>query len=320
MTNCIPDNSYRTLWPCNTIHSTPWEKTMSSAIRKLPRIVSAIAILLTLAGSALAKDSITWMEATAPPFFIHDGPYKGQGYEDLVTEIIIESLPEYQHTRTIANITRHYKEFELGHDVCNVGLYKTPEREKFMYFSIPSFFTYPTVLIVDKSKWAAFGNTKMVKLADVLKSNKLIIGRGENRSYGKSVDEVLDKHGTKNNIFSFEGQELSLNFFNMLKLDRLDGLIGLPEEAMYQAERLGIRDQIMTIDIAENQGNPESWFSYVACSKTAWGKKVIDDINRVLIEKRPSDRYRATYERWLDESSHEGYRKLYSDVFLKVTK
>lgn len=293
---------------------------MSSVIRTLPHIASAVAILLLCAWPSSAKDSITWMEATAPPFFIHEGPYTGQGYEDLVTDILIEHLPHYQHKRTIASITRHYKEFEQGHDVCNVGLYKTPEREKFMYFSIPSFFTYPTVLIIDKSKWAAFGNTKMVKLADILKSDKLIIGRGENRSYGKPVDEVLNTYGTPNNIFAFEGQELSLNFFNMLKLDRLDGLIGLPEEAMYQAERLGIRDQIMTIDIEENQGNPESWFSYVACSKTAWGRKVIDDINRVLIEQRPSDRYRATYERWLDESSHEGYRKLYGDVFLKVTK
>lgn len=289
---------------------------MSSSFRYVRVVVPVFAIILILASPALAKESITWMEATAPPFFIHEGQYKGQGYEDLVTNILIENLPQYTHTRSIANITRHYKEFELGHNVCNVGLYRTPEREKFMYFSLPSFFTYPTVLIIDKSKWPAFGNAKMVKLSHILKSNTLIIGRGENRSYGKFVDEILDKHGTKENLFAFEGQELSLNFFNMLKLDRLDGLIGLPEEAMYQAERLGIRGQIMTIDIEENQGNPESWFSYVACSKTEWGKKVIEDINRVLIEQRPSDRYRAAYERWLDESSHEGYRKLYKDVFL----
>lgn len=293
---------------------------MTSSLRSLRVIVPAFLAILALSFPVWAKESITWMEATAPPFFIHEGQYKGQGYEDLVTDILIENLPQYTHTRTIANITRHYKEFELGHNVCNVGLYKTPEREKFMYFSIPSFFTYPTVLIIDKTKWPAFGNSKMVKLSDILKANTLIIGRGENRSYGKFVDEVLDKHGNTKNLFAFEGQELSLNFFNMLKLDRLDGLIGLPEEAMFQAERLGIRDQIMTIDIEENQGNPESWFSYVACSKTDWGKKVIDDINRVLIEQRPSERYRAAYERWLDESSFEGYRKLYKEVFLNELK
>ena len=286
------------------------------------QVFAAVLVILTLTFPALssAKDSITWLEAVAPPFFIHEGPLKGQGYEDLITDILENSLPQYTHSRTVANITRHYYEFEQGQKVCNVGLYKTPEREKFMYFSIPSFFTYPTVLIIDKSKWAAFGNSKSVKLEDIMKSKKLIIGRGENRSYGKFVDEILNKYGTKENIFSYEGQELSLNFFKMLKLDRLDGLIGLPEEAMYQAERLGIRDQIMTIAIEENQSSPESWFSYVACSKTEWGKQAISDINKALLEQRPTDIYRAAYERWLDESSLEGYRKLYKEVFLSVTQ
>ena len=160
----------------------------------------------------------------------------------------------------------------------------------------------------------------MVKLEDILKSKKLIIGRGQNRSYGKFVDGLLNTYGTKENIFTFEGQELSLNFFQMLKVDRLDGLIGLPEEAMYQAERLGIRDQIMTLIIEENQTSPESWFSYVACSKTPWGKQAITDINQALPTQRPTEAYRGAYERWLDESSLEGYRKLYKEVFLKVTE
>ncbi len=289
----------------------------------LCRVQALAAVFFLIFASTVdsqAKDSITWLEAVAPPFFIHAGPLKGQGYEDLITDILEKSLPEYSHTRTIANITRHYYEFEQGQKVCNVGLYKTPEREKFMYFSIPSFFTYPTVLIIDKSKWPAFGKSKSVRLEDIMKSKKLIIGRGENRSYGKFVDDILNRYGTKENIFAYEGQELSLNFFKMLKLDRLDGLIGLPEEAMYQAERLGIRDQIMTIAIEENQTSPESWLSYVACSKTEWGKQAIANINSALLEQRPTDAYRAAYERWLDESSLEAYRKLYKEVFLSVNQ
>ncbi len=291
-----------------------------SLLHKIQAVTGVFILILTSATVSSAKDSITWLEAVAPPFFIHEGPLKGQGYEDLITNILEKNLPEYDHTRIVANITRHYYEFEQGQKVCNVGLYKTPQRETFMYFSIPSFFTYPTVLIIDKSKWPAFGKTKSVKLEDIMKSKKLIIGRGENRSYGKFVDEILNKYGTKENVFAYEGQELSLNFFKMLKLDRLDGLIGLPEEAMYQAERLGIRDQIMTITIEENQTSPESWFSYVACAKTEWGKQAITDINSALLEHRPTDAYRATYERWLDESSLAGYRKLYKEVFLKVTQ
>ena len=89
---------------------------MTSSLRSLRVIVPAFLAILALSFPVWAKESITWMEATAPPFFIHEGQYKGQGYEDLVTDILIENLPQYTHTRTIANITRHYKEFELGHN------------------------------------------------------------------------------------------------------------------------------------------------------------------------------------------------------------
>ena len=269
------------------------------------------------AGKALAQQTLTWLEAPAPPFFILEGELKGQGYEDMVTKIIIENMPEYQHEHLVATITRHYQEFKEGRQVCNVGLYKTPEREKFLYFSTPSFFTLPVVIVINKENHAAFGKAKSVKLADVLAKN-LIIGRAKNRSYGKNIDEVLTKQGTAANSFSFEGEELSLSLFEMLKRNRLDGLLSLPEEAMYQAERLGIRDKIMTLTIEETQNSFESWFSYVACSKTPWGRETIDKINAILKKERPTERYRATYERWLDESSYEGYRKLYQEVFLQV--
>ena len=105
----------------------------------------------------------------------------------------------------------------------------------------------------------------------------------------------------------------------MLKLNRLDALIILPEEAIYQAEKLGIKDEIMTLTIEENQVGYESWLSYVGCSKTEWGKKIIENIDQILLVQRPTKKYREAYERWLDESSLENYRKLYDKVFLQGT-
>jgi len=264
-----------------------------------------------------AKDSVTWMEAIAPPFFIHEGKNKGQGYEDVVTDILKENLSEYAHEEMTANISRHYYNFKQGQKVCNVGLYKTPEREEFLYFSTPSFFTLPTVLVIKKDKFADFGNSKIVRLDSLLKDGKLVIGRATNRSYGKYVDAILNKYKGRDNIFVFEGEELSHNFFQMLKLDRLDALISLPEEAIYQAEKLGIKDEIMTLTIEENQVGYESWLSYVGCSKTEWGKKIIKRINQILLTQRPTKKYREAYERWLDDSSLENYRKLYDTIFLK---
>jgi len=267
-----------------------------------------------------AKEILAWMEAVAPPFFIHEGPYKGQGYEDLITDILKESLPQYDHKHMQANISRHYQQWKQGENACSVGMFKTPERLEFTYFSIPSVFTLPTVLIIHKDRFEAFGGKKTVSLAELLKEGKLMIGRSSNRSYGIEFDTALNTYGNSKNIFKYEGPELSLNLFKMLQAGRIDALPGLPEEAMYLAETMGIRDQIVTLAVEENQANKESWLSYVACSKTEWGKKVIEEINQALIELRPTEKYRAAYERWLDPSTIEGYRKLYQEEFVSITE
>lgn len=284
----------------------------------LPVLVFFIVMPLFPAAAA-ANDSVTWMEAVAPPFFIHEGEFKGQGYEDVVTDILKENLPEYNHDEMRSNLSRHYYNFKQGQKVCNVGLYKTAEREEFLHFSIPSFFTLPTVLVIKKERLADFGGTKTIQLEPLLKNGKVTIGRAKNRSYGKDVDAILDKYKGRDNVFVFEGEELSKNFFQMIQLGRLDAMISLPEEAIYQAERLGIKDEIMTLTIEENQVGYDSWLSSVGCSKTEWGKKIIEKINQILLVQRPAKRYREAYERWLDESSLENYRKLYDEVFLQAT-
>ncbi len=285
-------------------------------------LLSCLSVFLFVATPThlMAKDSIAWMEAVAPPFFIHEGVLKGQGYEDLITEILKEKLPQYDHSHMIANISRHYQQWKQGEKSCSLAMFKTPEREEFAYFSIPSVFTLPIVLIIHKKDFEKFGASKTVSLEKLLKSNQYVIGRSNNRSYGVLFDKALDSYGNEDNIFSFEGAELSLNLFKMLIAGRIDALGALPEEAMYLSETLGFRDEIMTLNVTENQGEYSPLLTYVACSKTAWGKKTIQEINSVLIEERPTSRYRAAYERWLDPSSINNYRKLYQEVFLSIVE
>ena len=73
-------------------------------------------------------------------FFIHNGILKGQGYEDLITDILKKHLPEYNHEHMQATISRHYQQWKQGEPACSVAMFKTPEREEFVYFSIPSVF------------------------------------------------------------------------------------------------------------------------------------------------------------------------------------
>jgi len=278
-----------------------------------------VCLPLALAAPAWAKDSITWMETSMPPYLIQDGVFKNQGYGDVIARIIQSELVEYEHTEITTNITRHFYKFKQGDKVCSVGLFRTPEREAFMYFSIPSFLTLPAVLIIRKESLPQFGGKATVRLADVMNDKDMMIGLSKDRSFGIDTDAILNKYRGRDNILEIAGQELSRNLFKMLIKGRLDGLVGLPEEALYQAEQMGIRDQLTTLTIEENQTGYDSWLSSVGCSKTPWGKEVIDKINAILIKQRPTEHYRAAYERWLDPNSIERYRRAYQEVFLQRT-
>ena len=281
----------------------------------------AILICLThvLAVPAWAKDSITWMKTVMPPYLIQDGPFKDQGYGDVITRILQSHLAEYEHAEITTNITRHFYKFKQGDKVCSVGLFRSPERETFMYFSIPSFLTLPAVIIIRKESLPRFGGKTSVRLADVLNDKDMMIGLNKDRSFGIDTDAILNKYRGRGNTLEIAGQELSLNLFKMLMKGRLDGILGLPEEELYQAEQMGIREQLITLTIEENQTGYDGWLSSVGCSKAPWGKEVIDKINAILIKQRPTERYRAAYERWLDPGAIEQYRRVYREVFLEKT-
>jgi len=283
---------------------------------------SAMFALLLLSSPApvSAKDSVTWMEAPMPPYFIKEGVNLNQGYGDEITRILQTHLPDYTHEQVSTNITRHFYKFKQGEKVCSAGLYRTPEREEFMYFSIPSFLTLPAVIIIKKEKFSSFDNRTSVSLDEILRNHQLMIGLSKDRSFGTVLDAILSQHRDHKNVVETSGPELSRNLFKMLMIGRLDGVIGLPEEQLYQAEQMGIRDQLMTVTIEENQQGYEGWFSSVGCTKNEWGKKIIADINKVLLSQRPTEPYRAAYERWLDPNSIENYRTVYKEFFLKTTR
>ena len=280
-------------------------------------LVTLICLTLALATPTWAKDSITWMKTVMPPYLIEDGAFKDQGYGDVITRIIQSHLVEYEHVEITTNITRHFYKFKQGDNVCSVGLFRSPEREAFMYFSIPSFLTLPAVIIIRKDSLPQFGGKATVRLADVLSDKNMTIGLSKDRSFGIDTDAILNKYRGGSTILEISGQELSLNLFKMLMKGRLDGIIGLPEEALYQAGQMGIRDQLITLSIEEIQTDYDS--CSVGCSKTPWGKEVIDKINAILIKQRPTERYRTAYERWLDPNAIEQYRRAYQEIFLRKT-
>ena len=295
-------------------------KHMHRKTQQHASVAAILSFLLLLFTSATwAKDTITWMEVNMPPYMIQTGPYRDMGYGNVVQGLLQANLPQYTHERLSTNVVRHFDMFRQGKKVCSIGLYRTPERESFLHFSIPSMLTMPPVLIIRADRLHDFGGKNGCSLVELLQDEKFRLGLSRDRSYGRMLDKELGKFADRTNTIRFAGQELGENYFKMLLLDRIDGLLGLPDEAIFRAEQMGIRDQITTVMLTENQQNYEGWYCAIACPKNQWGKHVIEQINDVLLKIRPTPPYRQAYERWLDDNSRTRYRTVYDKIFLKTS-
>lgn len=266
-----------------------------------------------------ADKKIIWMETVFPPGYIHEGPLAGLGYEDVITDILQRNLTDYRHETLMGNLARMIHELKQGRPVCNVAFFKTPEREAFMYFSIPSTFTLPNGLITLRKHRDRFGPAPEVRLKTVL-ADGIRLGISRDRSYGKAIDAVLDEFRDRENVFVHSGKDVFGSLLRMLLSGRLDCMLGLPEEVGYVAEQMEVRNRIVTIPLIENEGTYDAWLGGVACSKTPWGREVIDRINGILRRERPTEQYRGAYERWLDPDAIESYRRLYDSVFLDIVE
>ena len=263
-----------------------------------------------------AKERLTWIYRDFPPYFITSGKFEGQGSFDQQIQILQEFLKGYEHQKIVGTVKRTLHELKNKNKVCG-PLLKTTEREKFLSYSIPWSIDPPHSLIIKKSKSKYIENTQIASLEKLLKNDRLRLGVKDGTSYGKILDPILDRYRGQKHVHEREGIRHYEGLLKMLMADRLDYILGYGVETGFVAQTLGVADEIMGIPLQEHLGTYS--ISHLACPKTAWGHAVIKKINRILRRERPSARYRAIQEQWLDPNLLESYRKVYNDIFLKMS-
>lgn len=274
--------------------------------------VGSLILWLYLSGTSFAKDSLTWAKLNFPPFHIIEGEYAGQGIGDEIITLLQENLPEYDHAIEIIPISRLHKLLQEGAQVSNVVLLKTTEREKFMYYSAPSFIMPSHGITLKRKTLERLGNVDKISLEQLLKNQEYRLGIAD-RSYGTKLDAILQAHQGQEHIYKRGGEDIYNSLFKMMLSDRIDYLIGYPLEAGFAMKKFGGSGEVINIPLEES--DPFIMF-YAVCPKTAWGEKLLQQINQILKEHRPTDRYRGFFERWLDENSLERFREAYQTHFI----
>ncbi len=102
---------------------------------------------------------------------------------------------------------------------------------------------------------------------------------------------------------------------NKLQHGKLDFLIGFPMEIEFLKKELNLPG-FKYIAIEELKERPYT-VSYFGVSKTETGKKIIDEVNRILPQLRKKKKYRESFERWIGKDQLKKYKNDYDQIFLK---
>ena len=102
---------------------------------KLLVVFIILGSLFSFKGFAENKQ-LNWYHPKIAPLHILEGPQKGKGYLDLLLADVISKMPEYRHKVHVVGFARVFAFMKSKTLVCSPTLLKTPEREKFIHFSI----------------------------------------------------------------------------------------------------------------------------------------------------------------------------------------
>lgn len=270
-----------------------------------------VQLSLAAATQVFAKDAqdplvINWGALETPPWYINKGPNKGQGIVDQTIAMLANELPQYHHKTVVLTIPRGIALSKAGMNLCTAFSYKLPSRLEYAHFSLPSNVLLSPRVIMRKDKHQRDMNAATTVSYDVLLGNPKFTGIFQQGRTNRSLDSILEKHRAKSHI---DTQVISMSqMYQMVMLGRRDYLTIFPFVAEHLHQTLLPNIEYASIEIEENNA---FGLVYVSCSKTAWGAKVIENINAALKRIRPRQQYRAIMEQWLNTQMLAQYREFY---------
>lgn len=272
-----------------------------------------IFLLTTVVDPAPAKEKIVWPYICYFPIAICDGDSLKGGYEHSVFELIRDNMPEYEFELRLEPLKRTLNDMKKGtHNLC-YGLYKTPEREKFLVYSLPCRLGTPSAIVVRKEDLNRFGGGKSVSLGNLLRNSKLKFLTFHSISFGVTLDELINRYKNASHVhMDYRTDEVDAYLIDLLLKDRIDYSMtfnGTP----YIANKLGLADKVAFINLTEA---PEYKTGHITAPKNEWGVKVIKKINQLLKREVPTDQFYQFFKPYVGLNLEPEYRKQFKKLLV----
>lgn len=282
-----------------------------------------IIIIFLFCTSVFSKETIVWMIWDLPPNFILSGEQKGQGYQGLRLKMVQKRLPQYHHESQVMNFNRALSIYKAKDDskkiYCTNDLISHASLDFDDYLSIATFPFKGHYLVTSKGKQHLFDNSnKAVVLKDIIQNEKLKLVVAKNRPYlgaGEVLEAYLTKNPSQTHITTMSTLNMGESMFNFVFKNRADYTLEYVFRATYYAKLIEALDQVAVFPIKENEG---VFYGYHSCVKTKKGKRVITEINEIIRELKPQDKWFLPFVDWMPtQKIKDTYIKFYKEVFLK---
>ncbi|GAB1615826.1 TIGR02285 family protein [Pseudomonas sp. NGC7] len=256
---------------------------------------------------AAAKERLLWLVRDLPPFTIFEGTEKGQGVIDRLLPLLIEQMPEYDHSIVRVNRARGIQMLQDPNTfTCDPTLLWTPERAEYVHFSIPSLGVLSGGLVVRKAGealLAPFLTDNEVDLPGLMSHTPLKLGIVAERSYGTQIDEIL-RQLPGSALSRHYGNDATANQLQMQKLGRLHMVMGYWPEVRYLIQQQG--GSLGDYQFHPVRGVNRYQFLHVGCSDSALGREAVAHIDQLLPTLR-QETLPGLYARWLDPELQATY-------------
>lgn len=158
------------------------------------------------------------------------------------------------------------------------------------------------------------GSPRSLSLSGLMQDNRFTGLVQKNRSFDKEVDSIIAASASESNLSC-----------TVMDMDRIIGLL-MNERIDYSIEysliasfieksksgKTGILGSIVI------EGAPEWVYAHAACPKNAWGRQVIDDINRVVREIKSTPAYLQNNMNRFPPEDRALIERVYRNDFLKL--
>lgn len=282
-----------------------------------------IALLAFATGLNLAaadKPTIYWHLSDWPPYYFTSPEMKGKGEAGATAYKAMELLTDYQHESKLTPSKRASALMKAQPNHCRSGLFKTPEREEYMYFSKQIQYYFPYGVTIHKKSLERFqpyiGKDNYIDLDKALASGEITLAINEGQSYGKSLDALLKKYeGGKNIIKTSSGVKFRETLLKRLfSSNSYHGTLAIPEEFNYHAKQQNLDGgQLLYFPVVGTELFGSGWWGYIGCSKSDLGKEVITKVNQNIDQIRAVAV--ARYRDFLDENAKKIHEKAGKKVF-----